>query len=965
MQQETAVDTAYFEKHIDLVIEDIAGDKTPDKTIAELNNIRNAISALPPRIKQLLRGAVIAPVFLEAPAPRIITMQYSFYDYRLWLDKRDIVAEWPYMRKSMVMIPDFAGGSNMTETVSSPSTAACVLKELNDIITKINKIIKIFSERRTTTALLKYTIDSLASMSAILEFENLRHARYGKQQLPPRAKEIVDAEILRTQKAAGYLHELPPQMDKDLLLNPFVLNEKIRHLQGLFDNSPVTPAAATSVYSVENFHEYLINILPRQQLYDFRKDITGELKRRRLNPAASLKNDELELDDSWTVVVADADSRILKNAVNSFAAYMKSSFDVTLQVSDNKEHFGSKTILLGTRKNLNGYGENLKTDKDYQLVIERNRIIICGDDAPGAMFGLYNLEAEMNLREAPFLPCPYNETRHSLYKTRMTFSCLGWMQWPDEYLELLPRYGIDAIFVSPYANISGAGRYRGVGRIQSPEKVRDVIRRAQQYGLKIYCQFITQTGDEQLDPGELIQNLIKAFPEVSGYILLTEGFGGGAETVAEIAAAAHELNLELEIIPWNYNGPVLPEATQRKLDFVRECPPDTIPMLTWAKGCKLQLGDEWRYVYDYSISTVGPSEVWTVEQIKIAAQNGIKDIYVRADSWNNWQFGTLPYLPFPQQWLKRFEALRSHGISGTMDSWSYGFNPNFIAELKYWSSWSNAPASDELLKRIAAREFGNSETDSVMQAWEHFSKAVTLIPDTGHGILCNACAAPLFFSQPERRVWQPEDYDATWNSSFYGGKINPYWPYVPQWAFLFPDFTNQRNKAELYAKNYLAYFENMDNGEAGFSLKNFLKHLRLAADEMQRGLLLYRKAAFAAPDHKRQNACRQVLIAEQIHRMLLSDAAVLEFEDLRFKLHNTQCKTPKNNLLARMVIIIKDELIRTIEFDEAAQLDSRIGFEAEADYFYTPYVLKQKIDLLNSILSSQLPDYIKANALQA
>ena len=59
-------------------------------------------------------------------------------------------------------------------------------------------------------------------------------------------------------------------------------------------------------------------------------------------------------------------------------------------------------------------------------------------------------------------------------------------------------------------------------------------------------------------------------------------------------------------------------------------------------------------------------------------------VYSKVDTFASWQFGTIPYLPFPYQWHARYEALEKYGVSGTLESWSSGYKPNFIAELRAW-----------------------------------------------------------------------------------------------------------------------------------------------------------------------------------------------------------------------------------------------------------------------------------------
>lgn len=84
------------------------------------------------------------------------------------------------------------------------------------------------------------------------------------------------------------------------------------------------------------------------------------------------------------------------------------------------------------------------------------RIVVCGCDERAVMYGLYNLEQRMNLREAPFLPVALDTTPHSLYRARMILSGLGYMEWPDAYLRLLAHYGPTAARRWRRANLSAS-----------------------------------------------------------------------------------------------------------------------------------------------------------------------------------------------------------------------------------------------------------------------------------------------------------------------------------------------------------------------------------------------------------------------------------------------------------------------------------------------------------------------------
>jgi hypothetical protein len=141
------------------------------------------------------------------------------------------------------------------------------------------------------------------------------------------------------------------------------------------------------------------------------------------------------------------------------------------------------------------------------------------------------------------------------------------------------------------------------------------------------------------------------------------------------------------------------------------------------------------------------------------------------------------------------------------------------------------------------------------------------------------------------------------------------------------------------------------------SLRVFNKYLLKAADEMGKGLESYRMAALKTPASKRPQALREVLLAEQIERMMRSNKAVLEFEDLRFHLAKTDAPEEQKRILDRMTNILKEELPRTNEALETARRDSRLGYEWEEDYIYWPETLEKKIELLKKTLNEQIPAY--------
>jgi len=734
---------------------------------------------------------------------------------------------------------------------------------------------------------------------------------------------------------------------------------------------------AQAPVNAAEFAAKALPMLPLEQPHDFRTVIENWTEPLRRNPAAKVLPAEMALPaQGWTLALAPDAGPVLRQAAEDFRTYLERAMQVRVTV-ETKPLDGwqqmSRAIVVGAREQLPGCAADLAGRKDYRIAVTPGRIAVCGFDERGAMYGLYNLEARMNLREAPFLARDLDAIRKSLFGARMCLSGLGWMEWPDAYLSMVAHYGFDAIFASVYANPNGAiagWPYNYMMRRQNPARMHDLIRRAARYGLDVYAPIMHHldgTPENEAVLRKLIRDNVTEFPEIRGYVLLIEGFDYErwpswnrgdmrkwidfwTRGVGVAAEEMHKINPAIEVLAWDYNIDFRPTATETKRYVIDRYAQDVTPLVTWENGKGFVRDGEHGYLKDYAINEVGPAEVAAV-QIERARQRGMK-VYAKADTFASWQYGTFPYLPIPQQWHARYQALEKYRIDGTMETWSYGFKPNIMAELRNWYSWSGAPPLDELLQAIARREFGPGSEDLALTAWDHFSQAIRLVPDTGPNMgTTNSIGSPFFFQKPKARAivvehsWTPAGIQAG------GVRVSAYWPYAPDRVILVPDFTNQTNAAARYA--------------SPFSLPVFNKYLLLAADQMEKGLGSYRRAALQAPAAKRKTAFREVLLAEQLQRMMRSDQAILEFEDLRLKLAKAADAAERGRTVDRMTAILKQELARTQAARDTQLRDSRLGYEWEQDYFYTPDVLAEKVLQIRGVLDREIPAFRKQHGLPA
>ena len=64
-----------------------------------------------------------------------------------------------------------------------------------------------------------------------------------------------------------------------------------------------------------------------------------------------------------------------------------------------------------------------------------------------------------------------------------------------------------------------------------------------------------------------------------------------------------------------------------------------------------------------------------------------------------------------------------------------------------------------------------------------------------------------------------------------------------------------------------------------------------------------------------------------------------------------------------MTGLLREERERTQSSWEAARRDSRLGYEWEQDYIYTPDTIEEKLKLLDDTLNIQIPAYRRQHSL--
>ncbi len=131
--------------------------------------------------------------------------------------------------------------------------------------------------------------------------------------------------------------------------------------------------------------------------------------------------------------------------------------------------------------------------------------------------------------------------------------------------------------------------------------------------------------------------------------------------------------------------------------------------------------------FDYSLKNIGPSKVFQT-QAAIARRKGIK-IMAKVENGTPREMVTVPSVPAMTRWAEKYHRIVLSGATGAMFNWQFvGYTESLSAELAAWMSWNPQPPAENLLRQMAARDFGKRNAEYVMKAWRFFDRAMEHFP---------------------------------------------------------------------------------------------------------------------------------------------------------------------------------------------------------------------------------------------
>jgi len=681
--------------------------------------------------------------------------------------------------------------------------------------------------------------------------------------------------------------------------------------------------------------------------YDFRKRMQEIHKTGLRNDTLVPKENELVLADRLVICLpADADDVIL-TAAKDFADFLFTSMDLSVMLKKGRPTPTEPAVILTLASQSGIDLEEAAGYRGYRIAVDM-QVRICGYDSRGIAQALYALEDIMSIRHAPYIPKGLIKQKPA-FSPQMVHSGYGLDEYPNEHLAAIAHEGRDAILVftkdvdiTPYGYLD----------------FNDLIYRAAKYGIDVYAYSYLKSEKHPNDPDAesyYEANYGKLFakcPGLKGVTLVGESVEFPSKD-EHVTGKSHRDNvvegiptgktspgwypcmdfpkwLELikkvirskkpdaDIVFWTYNWGYQPEEARLKL--IEALPTDITLQATFEMFETFKLEGSQEYCADYTLSFEGYGAYFKSEAIA-AKKRGIKLHSMTNTGGLTWDFGVVPYLPFPYQWMKRYRAMReahdNWDLTGLMESHHFGFYPSFISKLSkmaFTKPWQDMEA---LLYTILEGEFGMDAAPQVDKALRLWSDAST------HYI--------------------PSDADQ------YGAfRVGPSYPFC-----LYREINLPAASYSMFGNRICApVYPNSNSGRGAIQsirLPKEIRSLEIMRDLIGQGLDILN--AIASPN---ENLLSLINLGRFIWRSVITGIHAKQWQMLKTSMHAEQDKEKLDAILADMEVLLKAERANAEETIPLVQIDSRLGWEPSMEYMTDEAHLRWKLRQVDYVLQTEL-----------
>jgi len=386
-------------------------------------------------------------------------------------------------------------------------------------------------------------------------------------------------------------------------------------------------------------------------------------------------------------------------------------------------------------------------------------------------------------------------------------------------------------------------------------------------------------------------------------------------------------NPKADIVFWTYNWGYV--DAEKRIELLKNIPADVSLLVTFEMFEKVITENITSTCVDYTLFFEGPGKYFTSEA-EIAKERGIK-LYTMSNTGGlTWDIGVIPYEPAPYQWIKRHNALLSArekwDLCGLMESHHYGWWPSFISEIAKWAYWAPSPSSDEVCRMIAARDFGEENTEPVLEAWRAWSEGI-------------------------------RHYIST-NEDQYGPfRIGPSYPLV-----LGADVSIPGVPYAMFGGNAIVrtVYSPMNRGRCSlfqYRLPVEINSIQKMEECFLNGIACLKKVYAGIPEKRKKDALNIINMGKFIVNCARTAINIKKWYILKSELLNEKDDNRVEEIIEQMMEIGEAEIKNAEETIPLVEADSRLGWEPSMEYMTDTYHLNWKIWQVRYVLEKELPIY--------
>ena len=694
---------------------------------------------------------------------------------------------------------------------------------------------------------------------------------------------------------------------------------------------------------------------PSEKNYDFRQRHWQYHKPGRRDPRRKAEKTEVMMTEDWSIGYAPDAGPITAIAADDFRDYLEKSMDLSVRIVHQD---GPRVLWLEVSP---------KVKNGFVIEVKKDHVRVTAAEDKMSFRGTIHLEDIMNLEGAPVLPLG-KMVRRPMYRERSVHSGTGIDCFPDAELLAMLHAGYDTlvVFLSDFdKNRLGYCDYN------------DIIKRAKRFGIRTLLYNYIQTYVHPDDPGaqakfDLVYGeIFRRYPDAASIKLCGESLEFPSRDPATtgkphnksvvdgipdtkpspgwypckdypayiqcIERAVHKVKPEAEVQFSTYNWGYAPLELRKK--FLRNFPENVVLSVCYEIFSQRELEGLHTPVMDYTISADEPGYYFRTECAE-AHKCGIELSGNVNTAGIGWDFGCVPLVPAPEKILKRDlhlrEAKKKWNVSRHYTTHHYGWWNSVAADLGKWTSWEDfEPDYDELLDKIAVRDYGRKAAPHVRAAWKLWSEAMdhyTASNEDQYGPWRVGASYPFIFQPNISRTMAKKDIAfPTAPHAHFGGRI---------------------------VKTFYTPYENSEQSPGFLRYPAELRSLRKMLKLWNRGLAEAAKAVKAADPAKRDEAKRLEALGHFIRNSVVTTIHIKEWwrENIAMQASASAAEAEKH--LDRIEQLAYAEIENAKDTIPAVEFDSRLGWEASMEYVCDRWHLDWKVRQVNSALR-EIADYRK------